>query len=40
MQKRWGYRLLLIETIEHIYFKMHGLKEISKMVEKNCFMPS
>ena len=45
MQKRLGYRLLLnlkslIETIEHIYFKMHGLKEILKMVEKNCFMPS
>ena len=28
------------ENIEHIHFKMHGLKEIVKMVEKNCFMVS
>ena len=28
------------ENIEHIHFKMHDLKEIVKMVEKNCFMVS
>ena len=26
------------ENIEHIHFKMHGLKEIVKMAEQNCFM--
>ena len=40
-----GYRLILNlknlnENIEHIDFKMHGLKDILKMVEKNCFMTS
>ena len=30
----------LNENIEHIHFKIHGLKEILKMVEKNCFMAS
>ena len=39
---RW-YRLILNlknlnENIEHIYFKIQGLKEILKMVQKNCFM--
>ena len=40
-----GYRLILNlknldENIKHIHFKMHSLKEILKMVEKNCFMAS
>ena len=30
----------LNENIKHIHFKIHGLKEIVKMVEKNCFMAS
>ena len=30
----------LNEFIEHIHFKMHGLKEILKMVAENCFMAS
>ena len=40
-----GYRLILNlknlnENIELIHFKMHNLKEILKMVEKNYFMAS
>ena len=44
-KKWWGYRLTLNlkslnENIEHIHFKMHCLKEILQMVEKNCFIAS
>ena len=40
-----GYRLILNlknlnENIEHVHFKMHSLKEILKMIAKNCFMAS
>ena len=38
-----GYKLILNlknlnQYIDHIHFKMHGLKEILKMVEKKCFV--
>ena len=40
-----GYKLILNlknlnQHIDHIHFKMHGLKEILKMVEKKCFVTS
>lgn len=40
-----GYRLILNlkklnENMEYIHFKMHGLTEILRMVERNCFMAS
>ena len=40
-----GYRMILNlinlnENIEHIHSKMHNLKWILKMVEKNCSMAS
>ena len=40
-----GHKLILNlknlnQYIDHIHFKMHGLKEIFKMVEKKCFVTS
>ena len=40
-----GYRLILNlkklnENLEYIHFKMHGLQEILRLVERNCFMAS